>query len=257
MGRSPKCTFVHLVSHQFHQLSMLAGSSLRFPKNRRAHCSFLMHQLKQEVEMVTLLVSWRNCCLPSLANTKTAVCSQWCWACGDLPGLAIWNGFVWGAAGVLGVRGGKVECLHPSGRCSADAQCDHEARVFSAEEARSGVELLHCAVRLQCFDQLSKTLMVKINASICFLQWYCVQRMPCARDAGGSCNFTSSDSHVFQDERKSPVPATWAKAKLISLWESISFLICAIETVLWTSIWSGKELQSKTTAMQRRLQMAR
>lgn len=47
MGRSPKCTFVHLVSHQFHQLSVLAGSSLRFMKNRRAHWCFLLHQLGQ------------------------------------------------------------------------------------------------------------------------------------------------------------------------------------------------------------------
>lgn len=42
--------------------------------------------------------------------------------------------------------------------------------------------------------------------------------------------------------REKSVPATWAREKLISLWESISFLICAIETVLRTSIWLGKEL---------------
>ena len=72
-GRSPKCTFVHPVSHQFHQLSMLAGRSLSFTKNRRALWCFLLHRLEQELEMAVFLASRTHCCLPSLANTVAAL----------------------------------------------------------------------------------------------------------------------------------------------------------------------------------------
>lgn len=167
MGRSPKCTFAHLVSHQFHQLSMLAGSSLRFTENRRAHCSCLLHQLKQEVETVMLLVSWRNCCLPSLTQRL------WClftvvlgvlWSAGAMDTEWFCLGRSWCFRGE-GCEGG----LPPSiWMMLSRSTVWPWGQVFFLLR-RPGLGL-SSSIALSDYSALSKTLMVKINASICFLQ---------------------------------------------------------------------------------------
>lgn len=138
-GRSPKCTFVHLVSHQFHQLSVLAGSSLRFMKSRRAHWCFLLHQLEQELEMVTFPLSQTHFCLPLQTQVfyfllTVMLSMSWSEGARDTEELTLGkkNSAFW-------ERGGKLGCLiHLIG----NAHCDLEMMLWPADQNLLGRKLI-------------------------------------------------------------------------------------------------------------------